>query len=76
MPYAWSSASGTVSQCVYWLSFCRPLSPSLASSCSCGIVGCMICMMIWAVMYGYTPSAATDRLLSAPPENRSKKPAS
>ena len=50
VPYAWNMASGTVSQWVHWLIFWRPLSPSLAISCRRGMAGCMICMMIWAVM--------------------------
>ena len=38
-----------------------------------GTSGVRICMMIEAVMYGYTPSAATLRFWSAPPEKMLRK---
>jgi hypothetical protein len=46
----------------------RPCSPSRERACRLGIIGVRMFMMIEAVMYGYTPSAATLSCLSAPPE--------
>src|SRR5579884_192474 len=76
VPQAWRAASGTVSQCVYWLILLRPDSPSLVSSVSCGMIGTRSCMMIEAVMYGYTPIAAMEKVDIAPPLNRSSSPTS
>ena len=67
---------GTVSQCVIWLIRCRPYSPSWLSVLRLGITGTRICMTMDAVIYGYTPRAATLMRERAPPLNRSKKPSS
>ena len=52
------------------------MSPSCEIAFRLGIAGTRICIMIDAVMYGYTPSAATLRFDSAPPLNRSRNPSS
>ena len=59
-----------------WLIFCLPYSPSWDSAFRLGMTGTRICITMDAVMYGYTPSAATLRFASAPPLNRFRKPRS
>jgi hypothetical protein len=57
----------------------RPYSPSRLRACSDGIVDCRICMMIVALMYGFSPSPTMDIRRMSPPEksdNRPKKPLS
>ena len=64
-----------MSQRVYLVICFWPCSPSLASSSSFGMTTVRSCMMIDAVMYGMMPSAKTATRRSAPPENRSRNPA-
>ena len=46
--------------CMIRFTFCRPASPSLYISSSFGMIGISSWMMMDAVMYGYTPMAATE----------------
>ena len=75
-PYPCAKAIGTVSSRVYWLSRFRPYSPSRASSPRLGITPCMSCMMMLALIYGFTPMPTMDAVASPPPENRSSRPSS
>ena len=59
---------------MYWLIFWRPYSPSRCSAWSDGTTPVMSCMMIEALMYGFTPRATTEKFVSPPPENRSSRP--
>ena len=59
---------------MYWLIFVRPYSPSRCSAWSDGTTPVISCMMIEALMYGFTPSATTEKFVRPPPENRSSSP--
>ena len=59
---------------MYWLILVRPYSPSRWSAWSDGTTPVISCMMIEALMYGFTPSATTEKLVRPPPENRSSSP--
>ena len=59
---------------MYWVIRACPTSPSFCSFSSEGTTTCSSCRMIDAVMYGMIPSAKIASWLSAPPENRLRKP--
>ena len=59
---------------MYWLILFRPYSPSRWSAWSCGTTPVISCMMIEALMYGFTPRATTEKLESPPPDSRSRTP--
>ena len=61
---------------MYWLILFRPYSPSRLSAWSWGTTLVISCMMIDALMYGFTPSPTIENLASPPPENRSSRPSS
>jgi hypothetical protein len=73
-PYAWRRAIGTDRYRVYWLILFRPYSPSRLSAWSDGTTPVMSCMMIEALMYGFTPRATIEKFESPPPEIRSSTP--
>ena len=70
----WTAARPTVRYRLYWVMTFWPCSPSFCSSSSLGMTTVRSCMMIDAVMYGMMPRANTATRLSAPPENRLRKP--
>lgn len=37
--------------------------------CKAGMIGTKSCRIIWAVMYGYTPIASTEKFETVPPES-------
>ena len=59
---------------MYWLILLRPYSPSRLRAWSDGITPVISCMMIEALMYGFTPSATTEKLDRPPPDSRSRTP--
>ena len=58
---------------MYWLSFVRPYSPSRWRAWSDGTTPVISCMMIEALMYGFTPSATSEKFDRPPPENTSSR---
>ena len=74
MPVAWRMARPTVMYRVHCVIFFCPTAPCF---CHCSILGMTTassCMMIELVMYGMMPRAKTAMRVSAPPENRLRKP--
>ena len=61
---------------MYWLILLRPYSPSRLKAWSDGTTPVISCMMIDELMYGFMPSATTEKLASPPPEKRSSNPKS
>ena len=56
---------------MYWLILLRPYSPSRDSAWSRGTTPVISCMMIEALMYGFTPMATIENVDRPPPLNRS-----
>ena len=61
---------------VYWLSRLRPYSPSRLSSSSAGITPRISCMMMLALMYGFTPRPMIEAAARPPPEKMFRIPSS
>ena len=59
---------------MYWLILLRPNSPSRLSAWSEGTTPVISCMMIDALMYGFMPTATTEKLERPPPEKRLSRP--